>query len=131
MTQEERAMRRMATFSSSPRRLLRRIRRRCFSTTSFPNPTMRSSMVTSSPLSLKLFFFSYCSAPSPASSPNASRLFFRYRILHTLPSDWIEAENTDRTDQPPSPMSHGSSNEQKYQPWVLSHPNLAPPYNGT
>lgn len=81
-------MRRMAAFSSSPRRLLRRIRRRCFRTTSFPNPTMRSSMVTSSPLSLLLFFFSCRSAPpSPASSPSASRLFFRYRIPHALHSD--------------------------------------------
>jgi hypothetical protein len=86
-------MRRMAAFSSSPRRLLRRIRRRCFRTTSFPNPTMRSSMVTSSPLSLLLFFFSCRSAPpSPASSPSASRLFFRYRIPHALHSDWIKAK---------------------------------------
>jgi hypothetical protein len=41
-------MSRMAARSSSPRRRLRRIRRRCFSTTSLPNPTARSSTVTSS-----------------------------------------------------------------------------------
>lgn len=95
-------MSRMAARSSSPRRLLRRIRRRCLSTTSLPKPTERSSTVTSPSssrsFSLLVFFFLCCCSPPLllASRPSASRLFFRYRIPHALHSDCAQ-EHKDRS----------------------------------
>jgi hypothetical protein len=98
-------MSRKAARSSSPRRLLRSIRRRCLSTTSLPNPTERSSRATfpaSSPrcsFSRLGFFFAFCWSALPllfASRPSASRLFFRYRIPHALHSDCDRSERVSQ-----------------------------------